>query len=30
MPDDAFEIKHSDLTDYDRLIDGKVGGDGKQ
>jgi len=29
MPDDAFEIKHSDLADYDRLIDGMEGGDGK-
>ncbi|MCL2853685.1 MAG: IS21 family transposase [Defluviitaleaceae bacterium] len=24
MPDDAFEIKHGDLADYDRLIDGEV------
>jgi len=30
MPDDAFEIKHSDLTDYDRLISGKGYSDGKQ
>jgi hypothetical protein len=29
MPDDAFEIKHCDLADYDRLIAGMEGGDGK-
>jgi len=29
MPDDAFEIKHSDLADYDRLIGGECN-DGKQ
>jgi len=28
MPDDAFEIKHGDLADYDRLIGGEVDGDG--
>jgi len=30
MPDDAFEIKHSDLADYDRLIFGKERHDGSQ
>jgi len=30
MPDDAFEIKHSDLSDYDRLIIGRECGDGIQ
>jgi hypothetical protein len=30
MPDDAFEIKHGDLTDYDRLISGRGYGDGIQ
>jgi hypothetical protein len=29
MPGDAFEIKHTDLADYDRLIGGKGGGDGE-
>jgi hypothetical protein len=28
-PPDAFEIKHNDLADYDSLIDGKEGQDGK-
>jgi transposase len=28
MPDDEFEIKHGDLADYDRLINGKEEGDG--
>ena len=28
MPDDAFEVRHGDLADYDRLIGGEVGGDG--
>jgi len=28
MPVDAFEIKHGDLEEYDRLIGGEVGGDG--
>ena len=30
MPDDAFEIKHSDLTDYDKLINERGYYDGKQ
>jgi len=30
MPGDAFEIKHNDLTDYDRLIIGRECDDGKQ
>jgi hypothetical protein len=30
MPDDAFEIKHSDLADYDRLIFGKEHHDGSE
>jgi len=25
MPEDAFAIRHSDLSDYDELIDGRVG-----
>jgi len=29
MPDDAFEIRHSDLEDYDRLIHEREGYDGK-
>ena len=29
MPGDAFEIKHGDLSDYDRLIGGEEGGDGE-
>jgi len=29
MPGDSFEIKHNDLADYDMLIDGKEGADGK-
>jgi hypothetical protein len=28
MPDDAFEIKHTDLADYDRLINERGCGDG--
>jgi len=30
MPNDTFEIKHSDLTDYDKLINGKGYDDEKQ
>jgi hypothetical protein len=30
MPDDAFEIEHIDLADYDRLIEEGDGSDGKQ
>jgi len=30
MPDDGFVIEHSDLADYDRLIDGKEDPDGWQ
>ena len=30
MPDDAFEIKHNDLADYDKLIIGGECGNGKQ